>query len=91
MAAGINPHVEESLNHGDIVALGKLKIQVLAAEYLTRDFTERIMMAYSVILHIAGEPSIAGEVEELPKPADTLIIGQQPAVAGWQGYSLSRA
>jgi pSer/pThr/pTyr-binding forkhead associated (FHA) protein len=25
----INPHVEESLNHGDIVALGKLKIQVL--------------------------------------------------------------
>ncbi len=25
----INPHVEESLNHGDILALGKLKIQVL--------------------------------------------------------------
>jgi len=25
----INPHVEESLGHGDIVALGKLKIQVL--------------------------------------------------------------
>ena len=25
----INPHVEESLSHGDIVALGKLKIQVL--------------------------------------------------------------
>ena len=25
----INPHVEEALNHGDIVALGKLKIQVL--------------------------------------------------------------
>ena len=25
----INPHVEESLNHGDIIALGKLKIQVL--------------------------------------------------------------
>jgi pSer/pThr/pTyr-binding forkhead associated (FHA) protein len=25
----INPHVEEPLNHGDIVALGKLKIQVL--------------------------------------------------------------
>jgi pSer/pThr/pTyr-binding forkhead associated (FHA) protein len=25
----INPHVEEPLSHGDIVALGKLKIQVL--------------------------------------------------------------
>lgn len=25
----INPHVEESLSHGDIMALGKLKIQVL--------------------------------------------------------------
>lgn len=25
----ISPHVEESLNHGDILALGKLKIQVL--------------------------------------------------------------
>src|SRR5829696_881289 len=25
----INPHVEESLTHGDILALGKLKIQVL--------------------------------------------------------------
>jgi hypothetical protein len=25
----LNPHTQESLNHGDIVALGKLKIQVL--------------------------------------------------------------
>jgi hypothetical protein len=25
----LTPHVEESLNHGDVVALGKLKIQVL--------------------------------------------------------------
>src|SRR5574339_1271475 len=25
----LNPHVEETLNHGDVVALGKLKIQVL--------------------------------------------------------------
>lgn len=25
----LNPHIEESLSHGDIVALGKLKIQVL--------------------------------------------------------------
>jgi hypothetical protein len=25
----LNPHMEEALNHGDIVALGKLKIQIL--------------------------------------------------------------
>jgi pSer/pThr/pTyr-binding forkhead associated (FHA) protein len=25
----LNPHVEEPLNHGDILALGKLKIQIL--------------------------------------------------------------
>ena len=25
----LNPHTEESLKHGDVVALGKLKIQVL--------------------------------------------------------------
>jgi hypothetical protein len=35
-------------------------------------------MAYSVILHIAGEPSIAGEVEELPKPSDTIITVLNP-------------
>ena len=35
-------------------------------------------MAYSVILHIAGEPSILGEVEELPKPTDTLITVSNP-------------
>ncbi len=35
-------------------------------------------MAYSVILHIAGEPSIVGEVEELPKPTDTLITVANP-------------
>jgi len=35
-------------------------------------------MAYSVILHIAGEPSILGEVDELPKPADNLIIISNP-------------
>jgi hypothetical protein len=35
-------------------------------------------MAYSVILHIAGEPSILGELEELPKPADTLITVSNP-------------
>ena len=35
-------------------------------------------MAYSVILHIAGEPSILGELEELPKASDTLITVSNP-------------
>lgn len=35
-------------------------------------------MAYSVILHIPGEPSIIGEVEELPKPSDNLITVSNP-------------
>jgi hypothetical protein len=35
-------------------------------------------MAYSVILHIAGETSIMGEIEELPKPTDTLITLSNP-------------
>lgn len=35
-------------------------------------------MAHTVILHISGEPSIIGEMEELPKPADTLIIVINP-------------
>jgi len=35
-------------------------------------------MAYSLILHISGEPSIIGEVEELPKVTDTLIIVSNP-------------
>jgi hypothetical protein len=35
-------------------------------------------MAYSVILHIAGEPSVLGEVEELPKPSDTLVTVSNP-------------
>ena len=35
-------------------------------------------MAYSVILHISGEPSILGEIEELPKLTDTIIIVSNP-------------
>jgi hypothetical protein len=35
-------------------------------------------MAYTVILHIAGEPAVAGEVEELPKPTDNIIIVTNP-------------
>jgi hypothetical protein len=35
-------------------------------------------MAYSVILHITGEPAIMGEIEELPKATDTLIAVSNP-------------
>lgn len=35
-------------------------------------------MAHSIILHLVGEPSILGEVEELPKPTDTLLIISNP-------------
>ncbi|MBE0682855.1 MAG: hypothetical protein IH589_13170 [Anaerolineales bacterium] len=35
-------------------------------------------MAYSVILHISGETSVAGEIEELPKPTDTIIVILNP-------------
>ncbi len=35
-------------------------------------------MAHTIILHISGEPAIAGEVEELPKAADTIIVVNNP-------------
>lgn len=35
-------------------------------------------MAYSVIIHIAGEPSVVGELEELPKNTDTIITVSNP-------------
>lgn len=35
-------------------------------------------MAYTVILHVAGEPAIAGEVEELPSPTDNIITVSNP-------------
>ena len=35
-------------------------------------------MAYSIILHIAGETAIIGEVEELPKNTDTIITVSNP-------------
>jgi hypothetical protein len=35
-------------------------------------------MAYSIILHIAGESSILGEVEELPKSTDTILVVSNP-------------
>ena len=35
-------------------------------------------MAHSIILHLPGEPSIIGEVDELPKPTDNLITVSNP-------------
>ena len=35
-------------------------------------------MPHSIILHISGETSVAGEIEELPKPTDTFIIVLNP-------------
>src|SRR5512145_1062409 len=44
----------------------------------SRCFCKGIRMAYSIILHIPGEPSIMGEIEELPKPTDNLITVSNP-------------
>lgn len=35
-------------------------------------------MPYSVILHVTGETAILGEVDELPKPTDNLIVVSNP-------------
>ena len=35
-------------------------------------------MAYSIILHVVGEASILGEIEELPKASDTIITLSNP-------------
>jgi len=35
-------------------------------------------MPHSVIVHINGEPSILGEVDELPKLTDTIIVVSNP-------------
>lgn len=35
-------------------------------------------MAYTVILHISGEGSVAGELEELPNPTDNFIVVMNP-------------
>jgi hypothetical protein len=35
-------------------------------------------MAYTIIIHITGEMPIMGEVEDLPKPTDTLVIVTNP-------------
>ncbi|HVN16062.1 MAG TPA: hypothetical protein VMT73_10020 [Anaerolineales bacterium] len=35
-------------------------------------------MAHTVILHIAGENAVAGEIEEIPKPTDTIVVVSNP-------------
>jgi len=35
-------------------------------------------VSYSVILHIAGETAILGEIDELPKAADNNIVVSNP-------------
>ena len=35
-------------------------------------------MPHSIILHLSGEASIAGDIEDLPKPTDTLITVTNP-------------
>jgi hypothetical protein len=35
-------------------------------------------MPISVILHIANEEPIAGEIEEMPEPGDTVLIVSNP-------------
>lgn len=35
-------------------------------------------MPHSIILHISGETAIAGEIEEFPKPTDTIILVMNP-------------
>jgi hypothetical protein len=35
-------------------------------------------MAYTVVVHVASEDPILGEVDEMPKPTDTLIIVNNP-------------
>ena len=42
-------------------------------------------MAYSIILHIAGEPSVVGEIEELPKNDDTIITVSNPRLRDGKG------
>jgi hypothetical protein len=35
-------------------------------------------MAYTLVLHLSGEVPVVGEVEELPKPTDTIVIISNP-------------
>ena len=35
-------------------------------------------MPYSIILHIAGETAILGDIDELPKPTDVILVVSNP-------------
>lgn len=35
-------------------------------------------MAYTVLVHVAGEEAILAEIDELPKPTDVLITIENP-------------
>ena len=35
-------------------------------------------MAYTVVLHLIGDVPVVGEIEELPKPTDTIITVSNP-------------
>lgn len=35
-------------------------------------------MPYSIIVHLPGEPSVIGEVEELPKTTDVIVTLMNP-------------
>jgi hypothetical protein len=35
-------------------------------------------MPYTIILHLPGEPSVIGEVEELPTPTDMIVTVNSP-------------
>ncbi len=35
-------------------------------------------MAYTVVLHLTGDVPVMGEIEELPKPTDTLLTVTNP-------------
>jgi hypothetical protein len=35
-------------------------------------------MAYTLVLHLTGDVPVVGEVEELPKPTDTIIVVSNP-------------
>ncbi len=35
-------------------------------------------MPYTVVLHLSGDVPVIGEVDELPKPSDTLLVVSNP-------------
>jgi hypothetical protein len=35
-------------------------------------------MPYSVILHITGETAVLGDIDELPKPTDVILVISNP-------------